>query len=83
MDGKSKKAMTLAILLGGKKKAPKEPALPETSDDDVQPEEEGYKSAAEEVISAIKAEDAAALVEALKSFVEMCGSEDHADEDAE
>lgn len=64
-----------ALLILAKKKpagddAPPPPDSDSGSDGD---DSEGLKSAAEDVLSAVKDGDADALAEALHSFVEMCG----------
>lgn len=68
---KDKKGIASAIL---ERMSPK----PEAGPMDVPAADEpmdGLHSAAEEVISAVEAKDPKALVSALKSFIEMCGSE--------
>lgn len=43
----------------------------------------GHKVAAEEVMRAIETKDATMLVEALKSFIQMCEAEEEMSEDSE
>lgn len=57
----------LAIILGRLSK-PKEESAEEEGG-------EGYAAAAEEVMSALKAEDAEGFATALKSFITMCQAE--------
>ena len=76
MEEKMKKGLAALIVdtMPKASKEEKEPARKESSD---------YDLVAEELISAIKQEDAAALSEALQSFVSMCGAPEEVEEDGE
>lgn len=78
MDAKKKTG--LAILLGLPKKHSKDE---ETDTDETSStyEDEGLEAAAEEVLDAIEQKDAKALVESMKSFVELCRDEKYEEEE--
>ena len=44
-------------------------------------EDTDYSIAADEILSAIKEEDSQSLAEALKAFVDLCGSDSYEEED--
>jgi hypothetical protein len=70
MKDDKKKAVGIIIAKAGK---PDKQAEGPEEDQGEQPEDsEGMKTAAEEILSAVESKDASALVEALKSFYEMC-----------
>lgn len=65
----------LAALIIAKMKDKKGPDMMESEDEmssEDEGESEGYTAAAEEIISAIKDNDAESLAMALRSFVEQC-----------
>ncbi len=65
-----KDAKGVAIILGRLAKDKKGEERPEETE-----AADGYTAAAEEVMSAVKAEDAELLASALKSFFTMCQAE--------
>lgn len=78
MDAKKKTG--LAILLGLPKKDKDEETDTDTDEASPSYEDEGLEAASEEVLDAIKNEDAGALRDALKSFVTLCRDEDKEEE---
>jgi|GEM_PF-6439077 len=65
---KHKDAMVKDILVQISKKKPEREGAPEG-----EPEEDaGLEAAAEEILEAVRARDAAGLAQALKSFIEQC-----------
>jgi hypothetical protein len=69
-DGKKGLALLVASKMG---KSMEE--APKSEDGGEQDSSMGYKSAAEEILKAVESKDSSMLVEALKSFVDMCSSE--------
>lgn len=67
MDDKKKKGLAAIIIAAGKPKVEKKEA-----EESEEVDESGLDAAAEEALAAIKSEDAEALKEALKDFVEIC-----------
>jgi hypothetical protein len=61
MNGDHKKLATIIVGSDGKSK-----------EADVESENLGLKTAAEELMAALKSENPSAVVEALKSFLELC-----------
>lgn len=75
MQGDKKKG--IAIILSKMKGEPEEmKKAPMNEAGDETDHEIGYDSAAEEIIKAVESKDPKALKEALRSFVQMCGSEE-------
>lgn len=72
MMSDDKKKMTSVIL--GKMKPESEAPGGDEVEVDSSP---GHMAAAEEILSAVKSNDAASLKNALKSFYDMCASEDY------
>lgn len=70
MDDKKKKGLAAIIIAAGKPKVEKKEA--EEAEESEEVDESGLDAAAEEVLAAIKSEDAEALKEALKDFVDIC-----------
>lgn len=76
MEEKTKKGLAALII----------DTMPKSSKEDKgeeKKESSDYDLVAEELLSAIKQEDAAALSEALQSFVSMCGESELSEEDGE
>ena len=74
MKGKGTAALVLALMGKGSKKAGEddmEEDAPMSSEEGG--EGEAKQAAAEEVMAAVKANDAKALANALESFIECCG----------
>lgn len=71
-----KKAATIILAKrDGNGKETSAPAMPEES---LNPEMEGLKAVAEDIMRAINSKSAHDLSQALKAFVEMCDSDDDA-----
>lgn len=76
-DNKKGMALIIAKKLGSPEQAP-------MSDDGAEMDSSiGHKSAAEEILKAVESKDASALVDALKSFVEMCQNDYEPEESEE
>ena len=71
MKGKGTAALVLA-LMGGKKPKGEEDEM-DMEDSPESSSGEAKSAAAEEVMAAVKANDAKALADALESFIECCG----------
>lgn len=69
---------SIALLIAGPKKMEDSPKSEEGGEYDPSI---AYKSAAEEILAAVESKDPGALVEALKSFHEMCMNEPEPEEE--
>lgn len=74
---------SLALLVAKKMSSPDMENAPENENGDEQDDSIGLKSAAEEILKAVKSDDPSALIEALKSFYEMCQSDEEPSEQPE
>ena len=72
MSDDKKKSTTLIIKKMKNGMEQMHDAPKEENGDEMDMEQAGYMSAAEEMMSAIEAKDSRALMEAIKSFVDMC-----------
>jgi hypothetical protein len=71
--GKKGIAIILSKMKGGEEEMKKAPMSEEGAESD---HEMGLTSAAEEILRAVKSDNPKALVEAMKAFYDMCGSEE-------
>ncbi len=82
---KDKKKQDIAMILSQKLDKPEEglTPMPENEEGTEMDSSVGYQAAADEMIRAFEAKDSNALVEALKSFVDMCRDEIQPENDSE